>query len=73
MNKQADEIRALDDAELSRQINETQRDLFNLRFRLATRNLEDSTALPKARKRLARLKTIQTERRLLAETGARRQ
>ena len=69
MNKHADAIRAMDDAELSRQINETQRDLFNLRFRLATRNLEDSTALPKARKRLARLKTIQTERRLLAAAG----
>lgn len=69
MNKLADEIRAMDEAEVSRQIDETQRDLFNLRFRLATRQLEDSTALPKAKKRLARLKTIQTERRLLAAAG----
>jgi large subunit ribosomal protein L29 len=65
-NKYADELRALSDEEITRQINETQRDLFNLRFRLATRQLENSTSLPKARKKLARLKTIQTERRLAA-------
>jgi len=68
MNKLADEIRALSDAELNQQIEETQRELFNLRFRMATRQLEDTTALKKARKKLARLKTIQTERRLLAQT-----
>lgn len=67
MNKLADEIRAMDEGEISRQVNEAQHELFNLRFRLATRQLENSTALPKARKRLARLKTIQTERRLIAE------
>lgn len=66
-NKYADELRALSDEEITRQINETQHDLFNLRFRLATRQLENSTALPKARKKLARLKTIQTERRLAAQ------
>jgi len=66
MNKLADEIRAFDDGELSRQINETQRELFNLRFRLATRQLENSHAIPLARKKLARLKTIQTEKRLAA-------
>jgi large subunit ribosomal protein L29 len=67
MNKLADEIRTLSDEDISRQVNETQRDLFNLRFRLATRQLENSHAIPLARKRLARLKTIQTERRLAAQ------
>lgn len=67
MNKLADAIREMDDGEINRQVNEAQHELFNLRFRLATRQLEDSTALPKARKQLARLKTIQTERRLIAE------
>ncbi len=65
-NKFADEIRTLSDEELSKQVNETQHDLFNLRFRLATRQLENSHAIPQARKRLARLKTIQTERRIAA-------
>ena len=64
MNKLADEIRNLSDEDLSREVNETQRELFNLRFRLATRQLEDSNAIGRARKKLARLKTIQTERRL---------
>jgi len=66
VNKLADEIRALSDEDISRQINETQRELFNLRFRLATRQLENSHVIPAARKKLARLKTIQTERRLAA-------
>lgn len=66
-NKYADELRELSDEEITRQVNETQRELFNLRFRLATRQLENSTALPKARKKLSRLKTIQTERRLAAQ------
>ena len=69
MNKLAEEVRALSDEEISRQINETQRELFNLRFRLATRQLENSHSLPLARKKLARLKTIQTERRLAAAAG----
>jgi large subunit ribosomal protein L29 len=72
MNKAAEEIRGLSDQDLANQINETQRDLFNLRFRLATRQLENSHSIPLARKRLARLKTIQTERRLAAEAQARR-
>jgi large subunit ribosomal protein L29 len=67
MNKFAEEIRALSDADLVNQINETQHELFNLRFRLATRQLENSHALPLARKKLARLKTVQTQRRLEAE------
>ncbi len=68
-NKHADEIRALSDEDMSRQINETQHDLFNLRFRLATRQLENANAVAVARKRLARLKTLQTERRLAAPGG----
>src|SRR5438874_247101 len=67
MNKLADELRGLRDDEITRQIDETQRELFNLRFRLATRQLEDPHALGRARKKLARLKTIQTERRRMAE------
>jgi large subunit ribosomal protein L29 len=72
-NKLADELRTQSDEDMSRQVNETQRDLFNLRFRLATRQLENSHALRLARKKLARLKTLQTERRIAAslrESGA---
>ncbi|MHB8575725.1 MAG: 50S ribosomal protein L29 [Dehalococcoidia bacterium] len=72
MNKFADEIRALGDDAISRQVNETQHEMFNLRFRLATRQLDDSNAIGRARKKLARLKTIQTERRLAAEAEARK-
>jgi large subunit ribosomal protein L29 len=64
VNKLAEAIRALNDQDLTKQIDDAQHELFNLRFRLATRQLENSHAIPIARKRLARLKTIQTERRL---------
>ena len=70
MNKLAEEIRALSDQDLVKQIDEVQHELFNLRFRLATRQLENGHAIPLARKRLARLKTIQTERRLAAAAGS---
>ncbi|MBM4451113.1 MAG: 50S ribosomal protein L29, partial [Chloroflexi bacterium] len=39
-------------------------ELFNLRFRLATRQLVNHRELPKVKKRIARMKTIQREREL---------
>ena len=42
-----------------------------MRTRSPTRQLENSHAIPEARKKLARLKTIQTERRLAAEAAKR--
>ncbi len=63
-NKEVDEIRELSDEELGKALDEAYRDLFNLRFRQATRQLEKHQAVGLARKRIARLKTIQTQRRL---------
>ena len=57
-------IRELSDEELGKALDEAYRDLFNLRFRAATRQLERHQAVSLARRRIARLKTIQTQRRL---------
>ena len=59
-----EEIRALSPEELVKQLEETHQELFNLRFRLATRQLVNHRELPKVKKRIARLKTIIREREL---------
>lgn len=57
------DLRARSDAELAQELEEAYRALFNLRMRHATRQLENSQELRNARQRIARIKTLQTERR----------
>ena len=61
-----DEVRALGTEQLRQERDKTEKELFSLRFQKATRQLADSTAIPKARKTLARIETVLTER-LMAE------
>ncbi|WP_297788528.1 50S ribosomal protein L29 [uncultured Anaerococcus sp.] len=58
------EIRKLSDQELDIQLYDLQSELFNLRFRLATGQLENPAAIGSVKKDIARVKTIQTERKL---------
>ena len=58
----ATEIRDMTDAEIRERVEEIQEELFKLRFRGATQQLENPTLLRSLRRDLARLKTIQTER-----------
>ncbi len=59
-----DEIRALGDEELAKQLEAAHQELFNLRFRLATKQLVNHRELPAVRKRIAQMKTIIREREL---------
>ena len=59
-----DEIRTLSDKELQTKLEEAHEELFNLRFRLATRQLVNHREIPKVRKRIARIKTNLREREL---------
>lgn len=59
-----DDIREMSDSELVTAVEAAQRELFLLRMRHATRQLEKSHTLRRARRQIARLKTIQSERRL---------
>ncbi len=59
-----EEIRALGTKELAKQLEETHQELFNLRFRLATRQLVNHREIPRVKKEIARLKTIMKEREL---------
>lgn len=60
----ADEIRALNNEELLTKLEEAHEELFNLRFRLATRQLENHRELPRVKRRIARIKTILREREI---------
>lgn len=60
-----EEIRALSDSDLSEQLEEAQRELFNLRFRLATKQLVNHREVRKAKKNIARIKTVLRERELV--------
>ena len=60
----ASEIRALNNEELLTKLKEAHEELFNLRFRLATRQLGNHREIPRVKKRIARIKTILREREL---------
>jgi large subunit ribosomal protein L29 len=59
-----EEIRALSNDELLKQLEETHQELFNLRFRLSTKQLVNYREIPRVKKKIAQLKTITREREL---------
>ena len=61
---QASEIRTLNDEELLTKLEEAHEELFNLRFRLATRQLGNHREIPEVKRRIAKIMTILREREL---------
>ena len=59
----ARELRDLSDEELERRLAEGRENLFNLRFQLATGALENTARLQLARRDIARILTIQAQRK----------
>ena len=60
----ASEIRTLNNEELLAKLTEAHEELFNLRFRLATRQLGNHREIPVVKKKIARIETILREREL---------
>ncbi len=60
----ADEIRQLTDEELKRKLADLKEELFNLRFQMATGQLDNPMRMKAVRRDIARVKTIQREREL---------
>jgi large subunit ribosomal protein L29 len=58
----ASEIRELTDDELDRHLAERRQELFNLRFQHATGALDNSAALTRVKRDIARLLTLSNER-----------
>lgn len=59
-----DDIRKLSDADVSKEVEEAYRRLFSMRLQRETRQLTNYQELPKMRRHIARLKTIQRQRAL---------
>jgi large subunit ribosomal protein L29 len=58
----AAELRGLSDADLQKRLNDSRQELFNLRFQLATRKLENTARIRVVRKDVARLLQILGQR-----------
>ena len=61
-----DDLRTLSDEDLATELYETHREMMNLRFRVATMQLSNVNEISKARKRIARISTLMSERRRAA-------
>ncbi len=57
-----EEIRALSPEQLAKKLEEAHQELFDLRFRLATKQLVNHREIPRVKRDIARLKTIIRER-----------
>ncbi|MFC4765941.1 50S ribosomal protein L29 [Effusibacillus consociatus] len=60
----ANDLRDLSTAEIEHKVNSLKEELFNLRFQLATGQLENPMRIREVRKDIARAKTILREREL---------
>ena len=60
----AKEITDLTTSEIEEQIKSSKEELFNLRFQLATGQLEETARIRTVRKTIARLKTVAREREI---------
>jgi large subunit ribosomal protein L29 len=58
------EFRQLSTEELKQRLEDTHQELFNLRFRLATKQLVNHREVRRVKKSIARLKTLIAEREL---------
>ncbi len=60
----AQDLRVLSPAELAQKVNDLQAELFNLRFRLATGQLDNPMTIKAVKKDMARVKTIIREKEM---------
>jgi large subunit ribosomal protein L29 len=63
----AKDLRTMTDAELNQKLREAYQELFNLRFRHATKQIKDTSRIRIVRRDIARIRTILRERQLAAE------
>ena len=65
----ASELREMSDDQLAHELRETQQSLFRLRFQAATERVDAPSNITKLRRTIARIKTIQRQRELSAESA----
>ena len=59
-----DKARALSDLELEQALRDAKQELWQARFALSTRQLKDYSTIPQTRRTIARILTVQNERKL---------
>lgn len=64
--RKIEEIRALSDQDLAKELEEAHRQLFTLRLQLSTRQLSNTAEPSKVKRKIARIKTVQQEREIAA-------
>ncbi len=65
----ASELHDMTDVELEQRLNELYQERFNLRFQMASKQLENTGRVKAVRREIAQILTIQRERELEAEVG----
>ena len=61
------EIRALSQEDLKKELEESYKEAMSVRFRLSTRQLSDTSQQKKVRRKIAKIKTVLSERELLEQ------
>jgi large subunit ribosomal protein L29 len=61
------DIRKMSDADLANEFEDQKEAMFNLRFQKAAGQLEDTTAMQRVRRHIARVLTVIRERQIAAE------
>ena len=69
MSTQTDELRELHDDELDTRLREAKEELFNLRFQMATGQMDNNRRLRTVRHDIARVYTVMRERELGLSVG----
>lgn len=64
-----DEFRDMTDAELQEELAEAKEEKFNLRFQLATNQLDNTARMSAVKKDIARILTVLRERQEMEEAG----
>jgi len=64
------EYRGMSDEQLGLNLGDVEKELFKLRFQSATDRMETPSEIRKAKKEIARIKTVQRERELKKEMAA---
>ena len=59
-----DDIRNMNDQDLMENLDSTQKDLMNMRFRIATMQLSDTNSLKITQRKIARIMTVIREREI---------
>ena len=70
-NDRSKELTSLDDTRLAKELDDTYRQLFTLRLQVATRQLQNVKSIGETKRKIARIKTIQRQRQLVAAGGGR--